>query len=85
MGPNMETRAEYRYIRMSGADVVGMSTVPEVIVANHMGLPCCAISVLTNDCDPKNLHPVELKQIVKTAGSSEKKLVTLFTELISQL
>jgi len=85
MGPNMETRAEYRYIRMTGADVVGMSTVPEVIVANHMGLPCCAISVLTNDCDPKDLRPVELKQIVKTAGSSEKKLVALFTELISQL
>lgn len=85
MGPNMETRAEYRYIRMSGADVVGMSTVPEVIVANHMSLPCCAISVLTNDCDPKDLRPVELKQIVETAGASEKKLVTLFTDLISQL
>jgi purine-nucleoside phosphorylase len=56
-GPNLETRAEYRMIRMLGGDAVGMSTVPEVIVANHMNLPCCAISVLTDECDPDNLAP----------------------------
>ncbi len=54
-GPNLETRAEYRYLGMIGADVVGMSTVPEVIVANHMGLPCAAVSVITDLCDPDNL------------------------------
>jgi purine-nucleoside phosphorylase len=84
-GPNMETRAEYQYLRIIGADVVGMSTVPEVLTAHHMGLPCCAISVLTNDCDPQNLHKVELKDIVSTAESSEHNLVTLFTELIASL
>lgn len=84
-GPSMETRAEYRYLRMLGADAVGMSTVPEVLVANHMGITCCAVSVLTNDCDPDNLNRVELQTIVDTASASEKKLVTLFTGLISQL
>jgi len=84
-GPSMETRAEYRYLRILGADVVGMSTVPEVLVANHMGISCCAVSVLTNDCDPDNLHRVELQHIVDTASLSEKKLVTLFTGLIGKL
>jgi purine-nucleoside phosphorylase len=84
-GPNLETRAEYRYLRGIGGDVVGMSTVPEVIVANHMNLPCCAVSVLTDECDPDNLHPVDLKDILEVAGNAEKKLVTLFTSLISGL
>ncbi len=84
-GPSMETRAEYRYLRILGADVVGMSTVPEILVANHMGISCCAVSVLTNDCDPDNLHRVELQDIVDTASTSEKKLVTLFTGLIGNL
>ncbi|MDH4295403.1 MAG: purine-nucleoside phosphorylase, partial [Cyclobacteriaceae bacterium] len=60
IGPNLETRAEYRFLKRIGADAVGMSTVPEVIVANHMGLPCCAISVLTDDCDPDNLKPTDI-------------------------
>lgn len=84
-GPSLETRAEYRYLRAIGADVVGMSTVPEILVARHMDLTCCAISVLTNDCDPDNLHRVELQQIVDTAATSEKNLVKLFTGLIEQL
>ncbi|MBX2961454.1 MAG: purine-nucleoside phosphorylase [Cyclobacteriaceae bacterium] len=84
-GPSMETRAEYRYLRLIGADAVGMSTVPEVLVANHMGISCCAVSVLTNDCDPDNLPPVELQDIVDTASASEKKMVSLFTGLIEQL
>jgi purine-nucleoside phosphorylase len=85
MGPNLETRAEYRFLRRIGSDAVGMSTVPEVIVANHMGLPCCAISVLTDDCDPDNLEPVNLKEIVKVAGKAEPKLTQLYVELIKAL
>lgn len=85
MGPNLETRAEYRFLRHIGSDAVGMSTVPEVIVANHMGLPCCAVSVLTDDCDPDNLKPVNLKEIVKVAGKAEPKLTELYVELIKAL
>jgi purine-nucleoside phosphorylase len=84
-GPNLETRAEYRYIRNVGADAVGMSTVPEVLVANHMGLPCCAISVLTDECDPDNLQPLNLEEIIKIAGKAEGKLTELYVELINQL
>lgn len=85
MGPNLETRAEYRFLRNIGADVVGMSTVPEVIVANHMGLPCCAISVMTDDCDPDNLAPVNIDEIIAIAGKAEEKLTVLYTELIKRL
>lgn len=84
-GPNLETRAEYRYIRQIGADAVGMSTVPEVIVANHMSLPCCAISVLTDDCDPDNLKPASIDEIIKVAGKAEPKLTELYVDLISKL
>ncbi len=84
-GPTLETRAEYRYLKTIGADAVGMSTVPEVITARHAGITCCAISVLTNDCDPASLKPVSLDDVVKAAGSAEKKLVTLFNELIRSL
>src|SRR5436190_10967187 len=73
-GPNLETRAEYRYLRTIGADAVGMSTVPEVIVANHMNLPCCAISVLTDDCDQDTLKPVKIAEIIEIAGKAESKL-----------
>lgn len=85
MGPNLETRAEYRFLRKIGADAIGMSTIPEVIVANHMSLPCCAISVLTDDCDPDNLKPVDLKTIVRVAGKAEPKLTELYLELIKAL
>lgn len=84
-GPNLETRAEYRYLRTIGSDAVGMSTAPEVIVANHMGLPCCAISVLTDECDPDNLKPVSLEEILEIAGKAEKDLTNLYEELIRQL
>ena len=83
-GPCLETPAEYRYLRTIGADVVGMSTVPEVIVANHMSLPCAAISVLTDECDPDNLQPVELAEIIRIAGMAEEKLTKLFSEFIAQ-
>lgn len=85
MGPNLETRAEYRFLHRIGADAVGMSTVPEVIVANHMGIPCCAVSVLTDDCDPDNLRPVNLASIIKIAGQAESKLTQLYTDLIQLL
>ncbi|MFM8347405.1 MAG: purine-nucleoside phosphorylase, partial [Bacteroidota bacterium] len=85
MGPNLETRAEYRFLHRIGADAVGMSTVPEVLVAVHMGLPCCAISVLTDDCDPDNLKPAKLEDILAVAGQAEKKLTTLYSELIRNL
>jgi purine-nucleoside phosphorylase len=84
-GPNLETRAEYRYLQRIGADIVGMSTVPEVIVANHAGLPCCGISVLTDDCDPDNLQPANIADIIEIAGKAENKLTELFTELIHSL
>jgi purine-nucleoside phosphorylase len=84
-GPNLETRAEYRFLRQIGADAVGMSTVPEVLVANHMNLPCCAISVLTDECDPDNLKPVNLSEIVETAGKAEASLTELYVELIGKL
>jgi len=85
IGPNLETRAEYRYLRNIGADVVGMSTVPEVIVANHENLPCCAISVLTDNCDPENLKPVDIEEIIAVAGKAEGPLTKLFVELISEI
>ena len=84
-GPNLETRAEYRFLRHIGADVVGMSTVPEVIVANHAGLPCCAVSVLTDDCDPDDLCAVSIEEIISIAGKAELKLTELFIELIRRL
>lgn len=84
-GPNLETRAEYRFLRTIGADAVGMSTVPEVIVANHMSLPCCAISVLTDDCDPDNLKPIGIEEIITIAGNAEPLLSELFTGLISSV
>ena len=85
IGPNLETRAEYRFLNRIGADAVGMSTVPEVLVANHMGLPCCAISVLTDDCDPDNLQPAVISEIIAMAGKAEAKLTELYVELIARL
>ena len=85
LGPNLETAAEYRYLQRIGADAVGMSTVPEVIAANHMSLPCCAISVLTDDCDPEDLKAISIKDIIATAKQAEKGLTELYWELISRL
>ncbi len=84
-GPNLETRAEYRYLRQIGADVVGMSTVPEVIAANQMNLPVAAISVLTDDCDPDNLQPINIEDIIATAKEAEKDLVVLFKQLLKTI
>ena len=84
-GPNLETRAEYRYLKVIGADMVGMSTVPEVIAANHMQLPCAAISVITDKCDPDNLKPVNIPEIIEIAGKADEKLSRLFFETIKQM
>jgi purine-nucleoside phosphorylase len=83
-GPNLETRAEYRMFR-NFADAVGMSTVPEVIVANHMNLPCAAISVLTDECDPDHLIPAKIEDILEIAGRAEQYLIKLFSCLIKEL
>lgn len=84
-GPQLETRAEYRYLRIIGADAVGMSTVPEVIVANHLGIPIAAVSVLTDEGDPDNLQPVDIQDIIETAGKTEPQMITLFRELIKRI
>ena len=84
-GPNLETPAEYRFLRTIGADVVGMSTVPEVIVANHMSLPCAAVSVLTDECDPDNLKAVKLSEILEVAAKAEVQLIKLFKAVIKEL
>jgi purine-nucleoside phosphorylase len=85
MGPNLETRAEYKHLRMIGADMVGMSTVPEVIVANHVGLACAAVSVITDECDPDNLKPVSIAEIIEVAGKADETLTKVFTSVLQQL
>lgn len=85
MGPNLETRAEYRWLRGMGADMVGMSTVPEVIVANQLGLPCAAVSVITDECDPDHLKPVNIAEIIEVAGRSDQALSLAFKQLLAQL
>lgn len=85
VGPQLETRAEYRMLKIIGADAVGMSTVPEIIVANHLNLKVAAISVLTDECDPNNLKPVNISEIIAMAGKAEPDMITLFKELIKKL
>lgn len=85
VGPQLETRAEYRYLKIIGADAVGMSTVPEVIVANHLKLPVIAVSVLTDECDPDNLKAVNITDIIASAEKAEPNMITLFSELIRDL
>jgi len=84
-GPHLETRAEYKFLKIIGADLVGMSTVPEVIVANHMMLPCLAVSVVTDECDPENLKPIDISEIIEVAGKADIRLSNLFIELIEKL
>jgi purine-nucleoside phosphorylase len=77
LGPNLETRAEYRFLRAIGADVVGMSTVPEVIVAVHCGLRVLGLSIVTDVCFPDTLKPVNIQEILATAATAEPKLTRL--------
>ena len=85
MGPMLETPAEYRFLHRIGADAVGMSTVPEVIVANHTSMPCASVVVLTDECDPNNLTPINIPEIIEVAGKAEVKLIALFKEVIRKL
>jgi purine-nucleoside phosphorylase len=85
VGPQLETRAEYRMLKIIGADAVGMSTVPEIIVANHLGLKAAAVSVLTDECDPDHLEPVNIDDIIAMAAKAEPEMITLFKELIKTL
>ena len=82
VGPQLETKAEYKYLKIIGADAVGMSTVPEVIVANHLNLSVLAISVLTDECDPDNLKPVNIPEIIALAENAEPNMITLFKVLV---
>ena len=84
-GPNLETRAEYRFLRQIGADVVGMSTVPEVIVAVHSKMRSLGISVITDLCLADALQPVSLPEIVETANHAEKKLRALVRGVVAEL
>lgn len=84
-GPNLETKAEYKYLRIIGGDAVGMSTVPEVIVANHMSVPVFAVSVLTDEGFPEILLPVSLEEILATAREAEPKMTKILSQLILNL
>ncbi|MEO5947923.1 MAG: purine-nucleoside phosphorylase [Chitinophagaceae bacterium] len=85
MGPTLETKAEYRWLRSTGADMVGMSTVPEVIVANQVRIKCAAISVITDECDPDKLKPVNIPEIIEIAGKADIVLSDLLEALIKEL
>jgi purine-nucleoside phosphorylase len=84
-GPNLETRAEYRMLRAMGADVVGMSTVPEVIVAVHQGMRVIGISIITDQCLPDALEPADIGRIIETATRAEPQLTRLVTTVVERL
>lgn len=84
-GPNLETRAEYRFLRTIGADVVGMSTVPEVIVARHGGMRVLGISIVTDECFPDALQPVDVEEIIAVAGEAEPKMTEVIRETVARL
>ena len=84
-GPNLETRAEYRMLRAIGADVVGMSTVPEVIVANHQGMRTIGISIITDQCLPDALEPADIGRIIATANRAEPSLTRLISAIVERL
>ncbi len=84
-GPNLETRAEYRFLRNIGADAVGMSTVPEVIVAVHMGMKVLGISCITDECVPETLKPLDIEKVLAVAKKSEPILSKLVMEIIKKM
>jgi len=84
-GPNLETAAEYRFLRATGADVVGMSTVPEVIAAVHAGMRVLGVSIVTDSCLPDALRPVDVSEIIATANEAEPRLTELFTGVLERL
>lgn len=84
-GPMLETKAEYRYLRLIGADVVGMSTVPEVISAVHMGMDVLGISVITDECFPDALEPVNIEDILEAAAMAEPKMTKVIIRVLEKL
>jgi purine-nucleoside phosphorylase len=84
-GPNLETKAEYSFLRKIGADVVGMSTVPENIVANHMGMKVLGISIITDECFPETLKPVNVEEIISVAMAAEPKMTIIMREVIKKI
>lgn len=84
-GPNLETRAEYRFLRDIGADVVGMSSIPEDIVAVHMGMEVFGLSIITDECFPDSLKPVVVEEIIEAANQAEPKMTTIMKELVNAL
>jgi purine-nucleoside phosphorylase len=85
VGPNLETPAEYRFLRAIGADAVGMSTVPEVIVARHMGLRTLAVSVITDECFPDALEPVSIDDVIAAAAEAQPRLTRLMRDLAARI
>jgi purine-nucleoside phosphorylase len=84
-GPNLETRAEYRFLRTIGADVVGMSTVPEVIVARHANMRVLGVSIVTDECFPDALEPVDVETIIRVAGEAEPRMTRVIRDTIARL
>lgn len=84
-GPNLETAAEYRFLRIIGADMVGMSTIPEVIVARHAGMDVLGISCITDECLPDALKPADINEIIKIASRSEPLMTKLIKGVINEL
>ncbi|MFN4123044.1 MAG: purine-nucleoside phosphorylase [Flavobacteriales bacterium] len=84
-GPCFETPAEYKYVRMIGGDAVGMSTVPEVIAARHMSIPCFAVSVITDLGVEGKIVEVSHEEVIKAAGLAEQKMMVLFKEMLARL
>ncbi|MDI6779603.1 MAG: purine-nucleoside phosphorylase [Bacteroidota bacterium] len=84
-GPNLETKAEYRFLRFIGADAVGMSTVPENIVANHMSLKVLGFSIITDECFPDSLKPASVEEIIAIANKAEPKLTSVMKEVIKKI
>ncbi|MDX9790256.1 MAG: purine-nucleoside phosphorylase, partial [Candidatus Kapabacteria bacterium] len=84
-GPSLETRAEYRMLRTLGADVIGMSTVPECITAVQMGIDVFGVSIITDECYPDALKPTSAEEIIRVANSASPKLSKLFAEMIRRL
>ena len=85
VGPQLETAAEYRYLKIIGADAVGMSTVPEVIVARQLGIRVVALSVLTDECDPDNLKPIKISEIMALAKEGGKDFIKIVKGLVTRL
>jgi purine-nucleoside phosphorylase len=84
-GPTLETPSEYKYVRIIGADAVGMSTVPEVIVARHMEIPCFAISIITDLGVPGKIEKVSVQDVINVASKQEPKMTIIMKELIARI